>query len=174
MTAEAQAAQIRDKARDLARSGRFCGWRLIEIELRFMEGVREAAGCFGDHAFRDELDGLCRATQKALGIPSVQVTLRSAAVIIPAEEPSVPATPLPAQVPQAQVPQAETPQADSQPADDLQVDDLPLNDLPLNDPPAAAPPTQPARAQHHGAALPTPRRPRDNNGPFRSMKYRRV
>lgn len=159
MTAEAQAARIRDKARDLAGSGRFCGWRLIEIELRFMEGVREAAGCFADRAFRDELDGLCRAAQKALGIPSVQVTLRTAAAITPAEAPSVPATPLPAEVPQAE----------SQPTNDL-----PANDLPTNDLPTAAPPTQPARAQLHGTVLPSPRRPRDNNGPFRSMKYRRV
>lgn len=56
--------QIRDLARQLARSGRFCSWRLIAIELRFMEGIRAAGDCFADSAIRNELDGLCRDAQK--------------------------------------------------------------------------------------------------------------
>ncbi|MFG1358941.1 hypothetical protein [Xanthobacter pseudotagetidis] len=56
--------QIRDLARQLARSGRFCSWRLIAIELRFMEGIRAAADCFADAPIRNELDGLCRDAQK--------------------------------------------------------------------------------------------------------------
>lgn len=53
--------EIRAHARNLARTARYCSWRLIEIELRYIQGIREAEGCFDDRAFREELDGLCRA-----------------------------------------------------------------------------------------------------------------
>lgn len=57
-------ARLRDLARQMARSGRYCSWRLIQIELRFMRGIQEAALCFGDGAIRAELDGLCREAQR--------------------------------------------------------------------------------------------------------------
>lgn len=56
---------IGEMARQMARSGRFCSWRLIAIELRFIQGLREATDCFSDQAFRDELDSLCRTAQRA-------------------------------------------------------------------------------------------------------------
>lgn len=58
---------LRDLARHMARSGRYCSWRVIQIELRFMQGIREAADCFADADIRSELDGLCREAQKQAG-----------------------------------------------------------------------------------------------------------
>ncbi|MFG1479922.1 hypothetical protein V5F53_14870 [Xanthobacter sp. V4C-4] len=55
---------VRHMALHLARSGRFCGWRLIEIELRFIRGLRIAHAFFADLALRDELDALCRVAQR--------------------------------------------------------------------------------------------------------------
>lgn len=55
---------VRHTALQLARSGRFCGWRLIEIELRFVRGLRIAPAFFHDLALRDELDSLCRTAQR--------------------------------------------------------------------------------------------------------------
>lgn len=58
---------LRDLARHMAQSGRYCSWRVIQIELRFMQGIREAATCFSDAAIRSELDALCREAQKRGG-----------------------------------------------------------------------------------------------------------
>lgn len=55
---------LRALARKMAQSGRFCSWRLIQIELRFMQGIREAELCFDEAAIRAELDELCRKARK--------------------------------------------------------------------------------------------------------------
>lgn len=55
---------VRQMALSLARSGRFCGWRLVEIEMRFVRGLRAADTLFHDTALREELDTLCRAAQR--------------------------------------------------------------------------------------------------------------
>ncbi|MEP9355940.1 hypothetical protein ABLE93_20390 [Xanthobacter sp. KR7-65] len=72
---------LRDLARHMARSGRYCSWRLIQIELRFMQGIREAASCFSDAAIRSELDALCREAQKragaALVLPAIAESARA-------------------------------------------------------------------------------------------------
>lgn len=57
-------ADIARLARHLAQSGRFCGWRLIAIELRFMQGLSDALAIFEDSALREELDALCRAAER--------------------------------------------------------------------------------------------------------------
>lgn len=67
---------LRDLARHMARSGRYCSWRVIQIELRFMQGIREAATCFSDAAIRSELDALCREAQKS-GAPIFMLPARS-------------------------------------------------------------------------------------------------
>jgi hypothetical protein len=67
---------LRDLARHMARSGRYCSWRVIQIELRFMQGIREAATCFSDAAIRSELDALCREAQKS-GTPIFMLPARS-------------------------------------------------------------------------------------------------
>lgn len=85
MGQERDIEQIRHLARQMASSGRFCSWRLIEIELRFIQGMREAADGFQDRAIRDELDALCRdAQKKARAWPSpVQVPAMAHAPAIP-------------------------------------------------------------------------------------------
>ncbi|MFS8037765.1 hypothetical protein ACI7BZ_12535 [Xanthobacter sp. AM11] len=61
---DVSAETLRQLARRMAQSGKFCSWRLIQIELRFMQGIREAESCFGDTAIRFELDDLCRQAQR--------------------------------------------------------------------------------------------------------------
>ncbi|QRG04762.1 hypothetical protein EZH22_16510 [Xanthobacter dioxanivorans] len=78
--------RLRDLARHMAQSGRYCSWRLILIELRFMRGIREAALCFGDTDIRAELDTLCRQAQKQRALR----TLPLPAASVPASD-SLPA-----------------------------------------------------------------------------------
>ncbi|MFG1393365.1 hypothetical protein [Xanthobacter agilis] len=67
---------LRQKALQMARSGRFCGWRLIDIDLRFVQGLKAADPLFQDLALRDEVDLLCRAAQRhRRPHPAVPVTL---------------------------------------------------------------------------------------------------
>ncbi|MDI4658823.1 hypothetical protein [Xanthobacter autotrophicus] len=73
---------LRELARHMARTGRYGSWRLIQIELRFMQGIREAAHCFADSEIRTELDALCREAQKqaarAIVLPGLQTSTKSA------------------------------------------------------------------------------------------------
>ena len=48
--------RIQAKARELARSGKFHGWRPIAFELRFEEGHEEAREWLHDAATQDELE----------------------------------------------------------------------------------------------------------------------
>ena len=52
--------RIRARARELAQSGKFYGWRPIAFELRFEEGYEEARDWLHSAAIQDELDRLCR------------------------------------------------------------------------------------------------------------------
>lgn len=89
--------EINELAQKMARSGRFCSWRLIAIELRYVQGVREADDEFFDRGLREELDGLCRAAQKASGTwPAPARALPGSRV--PAIPRPVPAIPKPAPV----------------------------------------------------------------------------
>ena len=73
---------LRELARHMARTGRYGSWRLIQIELRFMQGIREAANCFTDSEIRMELDALCREAQKqaarAIALPALEPSTDSA------------------------------------------------------------------------------------------------
>jgi hypothetical protein len=51
--------QLQAKARELARSGKFHGWRPIAFELQFEKGYEEARQWLYSAAIRDELDRLC-------------------------------------------------------------------------------------------------------------------
>ncbi len=51
---------VQDKARELARSGKFHGWLPIAFELRFEDGYTEARQWLRDASTRDELDALCQ------------------------------------------------------------------------------------------------------------------
>jgi hypothetical protein len=57
--------RIQARARELARSGKFHGWRPIAFELRFEDGYEEAREWLNDAATRDELDDLCQTARLA-------------------------------------------------------------------------------------------------------------
>ena len=57
--------RIQAKARKLARSGKFHGWRPIAFELRFEEGHEEAREWLHDAATQDELERLCQTAREA-------------------------------------------------------------------------------------------------------------
>jgi hypothetical protein len=58
--------QIQAKARDLALSGTFIGWRPIAFTLQFEEGFAEAFNWIHSPATREELDGLCAEARTRL------------------------------------------------------------------------------------------------------------
>ncbi|MFG1347205.1 hypothetical protein V5F59_20130 [Xanthobacter autotrophicus DSM 431] len=70
--------RLRELARQMARSGRYCSWRLIQIELRFMRGIPEAGQCFGDAEIRAELDTLCREALRRKGRTSFALSVAAA------------------------------------------------------------------------------------------------
>ncbi len=51
---------IEKRARDLARSGQYIGWRAIAFELQFEPGYAEASAFINGLATQEELDALCR------------------------------------------------------------------------------------------------------------------
>jgi hypothetical protein len=55
--------RIQAKARELARSGKFYGWRPIAFELRFEAGYQEAREWLHHAATQEELDRLCQRTR---------------------------------------------------------------------------------------------------------------
>ena len=55
--------RIQAKARELARSGKFYGWRPIAFELRFEAGYQEAREWLHHPATQEELDRLCQGTR---------------------------------------------------------------------------------------------------------------
>jgi hypothetical protein len=55
--------RIQVKARELARSGKFHGWRPIAFELRFEPGYEEAREWLHSAAVQDEIDRLCQITR---------------------------------------------------------------------------------------------------------------
>jgi hypothetical protein len=52
--------RIQARARELARSGKFHGWRPIAFELRFEKGYEEAREWLHSAAIQDEIDRLCQ------------------------------------------------------------------------------------------------------------------
>jgi hypothetical protein len=53
------------RARELARSGKFHGWRPIAFELKFEKGHEEAREWLYSAAARDELDHLCHLARSS-------------------------------------------------------------------------------------------------------------
>jgi hypothetical protein len=56
---------VKARARELARSGTFFGWRAIEFELRFEEGFLKARDWLDKAATRQELDRICYRARAA-------------------------------------------------------------------------------------------------------------
>jgi hypothetical protein len=54
---------IEKRARDLARSGQYIGWRAIAFELQFEPGYAQASAFINDLATQEELDALCRESR---------------------------------------------------------------------------------------------------------------
>jgi hypothetical protein len=51
---------IQARARELARSGKFFGWRPLKFELRFEDGFAEAREWLRRASTQEELDRMCR------------------------------------------------------------------------------------------------------------------
>ena len=51
--------RIQERARELARSGKFFGARAVAFELQFEPGYSEGAGWISSPEAHDELDRLC-------------------------------------------------------------------------------------------------------------------
>jgi hypothetical protein len=54
------------RARELAQSGNFSGWRAISFELQFEEGFAEAFQWVYDASTHAELDSICREARARL------------------------------------------------------------------------------------------------------------
>jgi hypothetical protein len=61
-------AYVNKRARELAMSGHYYGWRDIEVALRFEEDLSDARQWLDNPSIRDELDRLCEhARQEPAG-----------------------------------------------------------------------------------------------------------
>ena len=58
---------VRRRAYELARSGLFSSYQVIEWELRFEEDLLEARDVLDDERTRDELDRLCKEAKQQSG-----------------------------------------------------------------------------------------------------------
>jgi hypothetical protein len=56
--------RIKALARELARSGRFIGWRLVAFELQFEPDFTDASEWLYSPSTQEELDGLCSEARK--------------------------------------------------------------------------------------------------------------
>ena len=70
MTWMSKLKQIQAKARELARSGKFYGWRPIEFELLFEDGISEAREWLNRATTQDELDRICWKARTRRAHPS--------------------------------------------------------------------------------------------------------
>jgi hypothetical protein len=52
--------RVQDRARQLARSGEFKGWRSIVFKLQFEDGFTDAFHWIFGAAAQEELDGICK------------------------------------------------------------------------------------------------------------------
>jgi hypothetical protein len=59
-----QLSQVQARARALAQSGTFVGWRPIVFELSFEPGYRQAFNWLHSPSTREELDDLCRRARE--------------------------------------------------------------------------------------------------------------
>jgi hypothetical protein len=59
--------RIQARARELARSAKFHGWRPIAFELRFEDGFAEAREWLYAPSTQDELDRICQAARTSKG-----------------------------------------------------------------------------------------------------------
>jgi hypothetical protein len=58
-----QFSRIQTRARTLAQSGKFAGWRAVAFELRFEAAYKEAEEWLFTLATKNEIDLLCRTAR---------------------------------------------------------------------------------------------------------------
>lgn len=56
--------RIQNYSRQLARSGKFIGWRSVAFELQFQPGYKDALQWIRSPSTQDELDRLCIEARK--------------------------------------------------------------------------------------------------------------
>jgi hypothetical protein len=56
---------VQQRARELARSGQYVGWKPIAFELRFEPGYAEASAWIHSLAAQDEIEALCSEARAA-------------------------------------------------------------------------------------------------------------
>jgi hypothetical protein len=56
--------RIKARARELARSGRFIGWRPVAFELQFEPGFADVSDWIDSPSTQEELDSLCSEARK--------------------------------------------------------------------------------------------------------------
>jgi hypothetical protein len=59
--------RIQERARELARSGKFVGWRALAFELQFEPGFTDAFQWLYNPSTKDELDRLCSEARSLAG-----------------------------------------------------------------------------------------------------------
>jgi len=63
--------RIQARARELAGSGKFAGWRALAFELQFEPGFLEAYGWLYSPSTKDELEGLCKEARTRRQVKSL-------------------------------------------------------------------------------------------------------
>ena len=56
--------RVQARARELAGSGKFAGWRALAFELQFEPGFSDAYGWLYSPSTKEELEGLCKEARK--------------------------------------------------------------------------------------------------------------
>ncbi len=59
-----QLRRVQARARELAKSGKFIGWRPVAFEMRFEPGFAEASDWIFSPSTQEELDQLCSEARK--------------------------------------------------------------------------------------------------------------
>lgn len=59
--------RVQARARELAGSGKFAGWRALAFELQFEPGFFDAYGWIYSPSTKEELDKLCKEARKQRG-----------------------------------------------------------------------------------------------------------
>ena len=60
-----QLSKVQARARALAQSGKFAGWKAIAFELKFEPGYQEASQWLFSLATREEIDLLCNRARES-------------------------------------------------------------------------------------------------------------
>ena len=60
-----QLSKVQARARALAQSGKFAGWKAIAFELKFDPGYQEASQWLFSLATREEIDLLCNRARES-------------------------------------------------------------------------------------------------------------